>query len=241
MNIGSLLLQLLIVSRIVKYTGVSKAVAVQRALAVAAYVTMGFVPVLGLMLAAKISEKSTDYSLNNTVRNMLFLPCTREEKYSAKQVIDSLFVRLADVTSALVVFAGTTIAGLSAFGFARLNILLAVTGLMLAVLVGREYRRLTAPSESRRIRESRSPAAAVGARQERLPIADSRGTVRFRRRRRVLKRAQRSSSHTTATFVSGCSATSPGCCIKQRDVRRCQRREATVKETVAFHRFPSAK
>ena len=69
---------------------------------------------------------------------MLFLPCTREEKYSAKQVIDSLFVRLGDVTSALVVFVGTTIAGLSAFGFARLNILLAVTGLMLAVLVGRE-------------------------------------------------------------------------------------------------------
>lgn len=69
-NIGSLLLQLLLVSRIVKYAGVGKAVAVQPALAVLAYATMGFVPVLGLMLVAKISEKATDYSLNNTVHNM---------------------------------------------------------------------------------------------------------------------------------------------------------------------------
>jgi AAA family ATP:ADP antiporter len=163
-NIGSLLLQLLVVSRIVKYAGVSRAAAVQPALAVLAYVMMGFVPVLGLMLAAKISEKSMDYSLNNTVRNMLFLPCTREEKYSAKQVIDSLFVRLGDVTSALVVFVGTTIGGLGAFGFARFNILLAATGLMLAVLVGRGYRRLTGPAESRQIAQPRSSAAAVGAR-----------------------------------------------------------------------------
>ena len=30
----------------------------------------------------------------NTVRQMLFLPTTREEKYKAKQVIDSFVVRI---------------------------------------------------------------------------------------------------------------------------------------------------
>jgi hypothetical protein len=33
----------------------------------------------------------------NTVRQMLFLPTTREEKYKAKQVIDSFVVRLGNV------------------------------------------------------------------------------------------------------------------------------------------------
>lgn len=51
-----------------------------------------------------------------TVRTMLFLPCTREEKYSAKQAIDSFFFRMGDVVSAAIVFAGTH-AGLAAAGF----------------------------------------------------------------------------------------------------------------------------
>jgi AAA family ATP:ADP antiporter len=150
-NVVSLLLQLLLVSRIVKFAGVARAIAVQPALSVLAYTVMGFVPVLGLMLAAKVSEKATDYSLNNTVRNMLFLPLSREEKYSAKQVIDSLFVRLGDVSSAALVFVGTTILGASSIGFARINIVLAVIGLALALMVGRGYQRRTAAP----------PAAAV--------------------------------------------------------------------------------
>ena len=137
-NVASLVLQLLLVSRIVKYFGVRHAVSVQPALSVVAYLVFGFVPILGLMLASKVSEKATDYSLNNTVRNMLFLPCTREEKYSAKQVIDSFFVRLGDVFSAALVFVGTTVA-LSATGFAKVNIVLAIVGLVLSVLVGRGY------------------------------------------------------------------------------------------------------
>ena len=39
---------------------------------------------------------------------MLFLPCTYEEKFSAKQAIDSFFVRMGDVLSAVLVFVGTT-------------------------------------------------------------------------------------------------------------------------------------
>jgi len=52
---------------------------------------LAFVPSLWWVLGAKVAENSTDYSLNNTVRNILFLPCSREEKYSAKQAIDSFF------------------------------------------------------------------------------------------------------------------------------------------------------
>jgi ATP:ADP antiporter, AAA family len=154
-NITSLLLQLFLVSRIVKYLGVGRAIAIQPALSVLAYTVIGFLPVLGFVLASKVSEKATDYSLNNTVRNMLFLPCTREEKYSAKQVIDSLFVRLGDVSSAALVFIGTTIAGLGATGFARVNIMIALAGLATAALVGRGYQGLTTGGE----RQKRVPQA----------------------------------------------------------------------------------
>ena len=79
------------------------------ALSFGVYNILIFVPLLNAALAAKVVENSTDYSLNNTVRNMLFLPCTYEQKFAAKQAIDSFFVRMGDVLSAALVFVGTTV------------------------------------------------------------------------------------------------------------------------------------
>jgi ATP:ADP antiporter, AAA family len=143
-NIIGLVLQLFIVSRLVKYLGVPVCVAILPCISLVSYNVLAFAPVMTVMLAAKISENSTDYSLNNTVRNMLFLPCSREEKYSAKQVIDSFFVRVGDVMSAVMVFVGTTWLGLSARGFAVVNVILVVAWLCLAISVGRKYRSVTA-------------------------------------------------------------------------------------------------
>jgi ATP:ADP antiporter, AAA family len=134
-----LFLQLFVVSRIVKYLGVSWAVMILPALSFGAYNILVFVPTLSAVLAAKVAENSTDYSLNNTVRNMLFLPCTYEQKFSAKQAIDSFFVRMGDVLSALLVFIGTTVVSLSSRGFALVNAVLVVGWLVLAWQVGRHY------------------------------------------------------------------------------------------------------
>ncbi len=101
-----LVLQLFVVSRIVKHAGVAWAVMVLPALSFGAYNILVFLPTLTAVLTAKVVENSTDYSLNNTVRNMLFLPCTYEQKFSAKQAIDSFFVRMGDVLSAALVFVG---------------------------------------------------------------------------------------------------------------------------------------
>jgi AAA family ATP:ADP antiporter len=146
-NLSGLLLQLFVVSRVVRHLGVSIAVAILPLLSFGAYNVLAFMPNLWWVLGAKVAENSTDYSLNNTVRNMLFLPCSREEKYSAKQAIDSFFVRMGDVVSALLVFLGTT-AGLGAAGFAKVNVLVAAAWLALAVVVGRRYLRRQPPEAS---------------------------------------------------------------------------------------------
>ena len=104
-----------------------------------------FVPLLNAALVAKVIENSTDYSLNNTVRNMLFLPCTYEQKFAAKQAIDSFFVRMGDVLSAVLVFVGSTYLLLPSRGFAAVNVVLAFVALILAWRVGRYYKTLTAP------------------------------------------------------------------------------------------------
>jgi AAA family ATP:ADP antiporter len=145
-NIVGLLLQLFVVSRIVKHFGVAWAVMVLPALSFGAYNVLVFVPTLTAVLAAKVAENSTDYSLNNTVRNMLFLPCTYEQKFSAKQAIDSFFVRMGDVLSAALVFVGTVLLALPARGFALVNVVLVAVWLVLAWRVGRQYKTLTTSS-----------------------------------------------------------------------------------------------
>jgi len=84
---------------------------------------------------------------NNTVRNMLFLPCTRDQKYSGKQVINSFFVRAGGVLSAM--FVGTTYFALHSSGFAKFVIVLIFVWLILTFLVGREYKRLVATGQTR--------------------------------------------------------------------------------------------
>ena len=143
-NLLGLFLQLFVVSRIVKFWGVRWAVMVLPLIALGAYNILVFLPVLHVVLAAKVVENSTDYSLNNTVRNMLFLPCTYEQKFSAKQAIDSFFVRLGDVLSALLVFVGTSMLALSPRGFAGVNAVLVGIWLLLAWRVGRTYATLRA-------------------------------------------------------------------------------------------------
>lgn len=143
-NVLGLLLQLFVVSRVVKYFGVSAGILALPVVATGAYAVIAFMPLLRAVLVAKVAENSTDYSINNTVRNMLFLPCTPEQKYSAKQAIDSLFVRLGDVLSAVLVFGATTWLGLHPRGFAAINFLLVGVWLVLACRIGREYRALAA-------------------------------------------------------------------------------------------------
>jgi ATP:ADP antiporter, AAA family len=147
-NICGVLLQLFVVSRLVKYVGVPVCVAILPCISLTSYNVLAFYPVIGVMVMAKVAENSTDYSLNNTVRNMLFLPCSREEKYSAKQVIDSFFVRVGDVLAAALVFIGTTYLNLAARGFAMANVILVVAWLILAVQVGRKYQALTSNQEA---------------------------------------------------------------------------------------------
>jgi len=140
-NVVGVLLQLLVVSRVLKYFGVRVAVLVLPLLAVTGYALLAFLPVLAVVRWVKTAENATDYSLQNTVRNVLFLPTTREQKYKAKQAIDGFFVRIGDVLSALMVYAGSTALGFAVADFARVNLVLALAWVGLAAMVGWSYQQ----------------------------------------------------------------------------------------------------
>jgi len=106
-----------------------------------------FFPVLAIVRTAKILENATDYSVQNTARQALFLPTSREAKYNAKQAIDSFFWRAGDLLSAALVFIGSALA-FSASQYAFVNLTFMGVWLTLVVLIVREHRKLV-PVESR--------------------------------------------------------------------------------------------
>jgi AAA family ATP:ADP antiporter len=90
-----------------------------------------------------MAENSLDYSLQNTTRNALYLPTSREAKYKAKQANDTFFVRFGDVLSAGMVFAGTTWLGFAPKHFAMVNIGLILVWLVLALAIGRRFKQMS--------------------------------------------------------------------------------------------------
>ena len=142
-NITGMLLQLFVVSRLVKYVGVPIALCVLPLLAFGSYLFAALIPSLAIVRWAKTAERSVDYSLQNTVAQMLYLPTTRAEKYKAKQVTDTLVVRAGDVLAALTVFVGTSMLALSVSQFALMNVALAAIWFAVALRLGREFEQRT--------------------------------------------------------------------------------------------------
>jgi AAA family ATP:ADP antiporter len=145
-NLVSLIIQLFLVSRILKYLGVRVALLILPVIAFGGYAILVFYPLLSMVRWAKTAENATDYSLQNTVRHVLFLPLTREQKYKAKQATDTFFVRAGDVLQAVLVFVGVRLA-FQTRHFALVNLFLVLIWIALAVLIGRENKRLTSNGE----------------------------------------------------------------------------------------------
>jgi AAA family ATP:ADP antiporter len=143
-NVLTALVQALLVSRIVKYAGIAGALLALPVVALGAYGSVLAGATFAVIQWAKTAENATDYSVMNTARQMLWLPTSREEKYKAKQAADTFVVRIGDMLSAGLVFAGTTWLGLGLRGFAGANLLLVALWIAVAILLLREYRALRA-------------------------------------------------------------------------------------------------
>jgi AAA family ATP:ADP antiporter len=156
-NIATAIIQLFLVSRIIKWFGVRAALFVMPIIAFGGYALLAVAPVLRLVRGVKIAENSLDYSLQNTARQALFLPTSRDAKYKAKAAIDTFFVRMGDVLSAVVVFVGSSMQ-LSPKYFAGINAGLALMWLGVLIGVAQEHRKRTTVEKA--IPAGAAPAAA---------------------------------------------------------------------------------
>ncbi|ODS59658.1 MAG: hypothetical protein ABS36_01415 [Acidobacteria bacterium SCN 69-37] len=141
-NLLGLLLQLFVTSRLIRIIGVRGTLFVLPVIALVNYAVIAVAPLLAIVRVTKTLENGSNYSIQNTVREALFLPTTREAKYKAKTAIDTLGARLGDVLQAGIVRVGTAF-GASVTAFAWLNVGLTLVWFVVASRIAREHRRQT--------------------------------------------------------------------------------------------------
>jgi AAA family ATP:ADP antiporter len=138
-NLLGMILQLFVVGRLVKYGGIRAGLLWLPIVALGTYVLIFVAPILLYARIGKTVENASDYSINKTTLQMLFLPTTHEIKYKAKQVTDSFMQRLGDVGSAALVFLGTVPFAFGTRGFAAVNLVIILIWLVVVIMIVREH------------------------------------------------------------------------------------------------------
>jgi len=141
-NLVGFLIQSFLVSRIIKYFGVRAALFVMPIIAFGAYGAIALIGGLTITRIGKVAENATDYSLQNTVRQALWLRTSRAAKYKAKAAIDTFVVRFGDTFSAIVIGFGLHALSLSVRDIALINIGLVAVWLVIVVGIVRKHKQL---------------------------------------------------------------------------------------------------
>jgi AAA family ATP:ADP antiporter len=149
-NVTALLIQAFVTSRLVKYQGLRGALLALPLIALGGYTTIAAGAGFAMVRWIKTAENATDYSIMNTARQLLWLPTSREEKYKAKQAIDTFFTRGGDLLSAAVVYIGALRMGIA--GFAATNVVLTLVWIGVALMILKRHRAL--------VRLAQTPVAA---------------------------------------------------------------------------------
>src|SRR5262249_7293685 len=107
------------------------------------YSTLLVFPVLSLAMAVKVSENGTDYSLQKTSEQALYLVTSRSAKYKAKAINDTVFLRLGAFLAAACVALLVALA-VPSRGVVAVTLLFAAALLAISIALARLHRQRAA-------------------------------------------------------------------------------------------------
>ena len=175
-NVLAFVLQAFFTSRLVKHQGLRGVLLALPLIALGGYAIIAAGVGFSAVRWIKTAENATDYSMMNTARQLLWLPASLEEKYKAKQAVDTFFVRVGDVLSAAAVYLGTAVLHFDVQQFAVVNVVLTIAWLGVALSIVRPrrtlpvftFRRLAPAAAALLVLFLASPAGAQETREEHL-------------------------------------------------------------------------
>lgn len=142
-NTLTILIQVFLTGRIVRALGLAWTLALIPMLLVGGFLILSFSPILGVLIAIQVFRRAGNYSIMRPAREMLYVVLGREEKYKAKNFIDTVVYRGGDAVSAWV-YDGFRAIGLSLGQIAFIAAPLAALWAFVAYRLGQKRERIAA-------------------------------------------------------------------------------------------------
>ena len=137
----TLIAQLFLTGRVMKWLGVGAALAFLPVLTMLGFGILGIAPVLSVLIVFQVARRAGNFAIQRPGREALFTVLPRTDKYKAKNFSDTFVYRLGDQVGAWS-YTGMAVFGLGASGLAFTMVPFAALWLLLTVWLGRSYAKL---------------------------------------------------------------------------------------------------
>lgn len=141
-NLLTLLLQLVAAGRLIKRIGAGPAAALLPLVFALGFGALALAPGLALIVAFQVAQRTIGFAFSNPARELFFTSVDREEKYKAKNLIDTVVFRGGDVVWSWT-FTGLLHAIGTALGVAAAAIPVMILWAGVALAIGRAQERRT--------------------------------------------------------------------------------------------------
>ncbi len=146
-NILTILGQAFLAGRLLKWLGVGVTLAILPALSVIGFTAMGVAPTLTLLVVFLTLRRAANFAIARPAREILFTVVSREDKYKAKNLIDTFVYRAADPIAAW----STPVMGWLGLGLAGVSLVaapIAAIWLFVSLWLGRKQVRMTREAQA---------------------------------------------------------------------------------------------
>ncbi len=155
----TVLTQIFLTGRLIRWVGLPVALALQAIVSIAGFGALGAMPSFFALSAFTVLRRGTNFAITNPAMEVLFTVVPREDKYKAKNIIETFVYRGGDQIGAWS-YRGLTAIGLSLAGISYVAVPLSVVWLGLGLWLGRRQAVLAKvrPPSSPTLSSSASPA-----------------------------------------------------------------------------------
>lgn len=151
-NAFTLLIQLFLTGRVIGWLGVALTLSILPLVSVAGFAALASVPTVAVFVVVQVCRRVSNFALARPTREVLFTAVPREDRYKAKNFIDTVVYRGGDQVGSWA-YAGLLAVGFTLTGIAWIAVPLSALWLALSYWLGRRQERtekrevLAAPAE----------------------------------------------------------------------------------------------
>ena len=137
----SLVTQMFLFGRLFKWVGLRPLLVSVPLIMTVGYALFALLPSFAVLVVVLAVRRVGEYGITRPSRDSLYTVCTREEKYKAKSLIDTLIYRGGDATSASVFQLLTSGLGLGPSGVGWVGAFISAVWMAIALALGKSHER----------------------------------------------------------------------------------------------------